>query len=347
MTQNQSNTAEVLQEEVQQELDQASLSAKLSDLQNIDLSDATVNLWVAKVKLGNKTKRFGEIKNLKVHSDFQDHFRQYVIECIRGNQHIDELRPVTTIQDNRFFYVESSATDLTQLKEKVESGTLLTINQAAELNNYNAYAIQLTFGEPEESIYAFRYIKGAWSLGKAGNKTLRPTLQENQLVVEIDQSYKFQITPYIDFIQYKDGVFIADLKQFETAMNYHERLREKKVEAINALSSSPAMEASESTKLTSIVGDDKRLMRQLASVYEKKHFQNDIWLQKLREAARDAGNWKIKFDEQGKILVEDNKEYVKELLVLLQNKRVKTVVDGLMFDVEGELIEIPDTTQAS
>lgn len=44
--------------------------------------------------------------------------------------------------------------------------------------------------------------------------------------------------------------------------------------------------------------------------------------------------------------VQENKEYVKELLILLQNKRVKTVVDGLVFDVEGELIAIPEASRS-
>ncbi|HDO1317783.1 Kiwa anti-phage protein KwaB-like domain-containing protein [Aeromonas veronii] len=235
---------------------------------------------------------------------------------------------------------------MSQLKERVESGTLISINQETELNRYNSYVIQLTFGDPELSIYAFRYIKGAWSLNNTSNRTLRSSLQNNQLVVEIDQSFKFQITPYIDFIQYGSDVFIADLAQFETAMNYHERLKEKKVETIRALGNSPAMNSSEAIKLTTLVAEDKRLMRNLASVYEKQHFRNEIWLRKLREAAEAAGNWQIKFDTQGRILVQENKEYVKELLILLQNKRVKTVVDGLVFDVEGELIAIPEASRA-
>ncbi|PQJ84448.1 Kiwa anti-phage protein KwaB-like domain-containing protein [Aliivibrio sifiae] len=343
MTQNQSNTAEEIQEEIQQQLDQASLVASLNELQAIDLSNATVNVWIVDVKVSNKTKRFGAVKNLKIHSDYKEHFKQYVIQCIEGNEHIEELKLITTNQDNRFFYVESSATDLKQLKTMVESGELETITQESELNSYNAYAIQLTFGEPEESIFAFRYIKGAWSLNNTSNKSLKPSYFDNQLVMEIDQTPKFEITPYIDFIQYKSGVFIANLTQFETAMNFQARLKEKKVEAIEALGSSAAMNSQESSKLTTIIGDDKRLMRQLASVFEKEFFTNDIWLRKLREAATDAGNWKIKFDGSGKILVEDSKEYVKELLILLQNKRVKTVVDGLMFDVDGELIAISES----
>ncbi|MCF1428619.1 MAG: DUF4868 domain-containing protein [Shewanella sp.] len=137
-------------------------------------------------------------------------------------------------------------------------------------------------------------------------------------------------------------MFIADLQQFETAMNYHERLKEKKTEAIAALGNSAAMIAEESQKLINIIGEDKRLMRQLASAYEKRYFANEVWLRKLREAATAAGNWKIQFDDNGKIVIEETKEYVRELLVLLQNKRVKTVVDGIMFDVEGELIAIPE-----
>ena len=126
-------------------------------------------------------------------------------------------------------------------------------------------------------------------------------------------------------------------------MNFHERLKEKKTEAITALCASSAMVATSKGTLTTVIGNDKHLMRQLASVHEKGYFSNDIWLTKLKNVADAAGNWKIKFDDAGKILVEDNKDYVKELLTLLQNKRVKTVVDGVMFDVDGELIALEVT----
>ncbi|WP_047046542.1 Kiwa anti-phage protein KwaB-like domain-containing protein [Vibrio mexicanus] len=338
MTQVQANVVE----EVQQRLDQASLDTQLAELRGLELSDSVVNLWVAEVKTSNKTKRFGDIKNLKVHDDYKEHFRQYVIQCIRGNEHIEELKSIPTIQDNRFFYVESSSTDLDQLKTKVEGGGLPTITEESELNGYNAYVIQLTFGEgdEEQSIYAFRYIKGAWSVNNTAGKSIFTSMQGNQLVVKIDQSPRFQITPYIDFFQYKSGVYIADIKQFEVAMNFHDRLVEKKAEAITALGQSAAMSSQESIKLTNIIGEDKRMMRQLASVLDKQYYNNEVWLRKLKQAADRAGNWQVKFDSNGKILIEDNKEYVKELLTLLQNKRVKTVVDDLMFDVEGELIAI-------
>ncbi|MFM5315455.1 hypothetical protein ACET9R_08805 [Aeromonas veronii] len=62
MTINPLNTAEEIQQEVQRELDQASLDAKLAELQSLDLSEATVNLWVAEVKIGNKTNDLVRLK---------------------------------------------------------------------------------------------------------------------------------------------------------------------------------------------------------------------------------------------------------------------------------------------
>lgn len=334
--QNQNNLIEA----IQQGLDQETLSFKLQNLKDADLSNATVNVWVTDVKPSNTSKRFAKVKKLKIHSDHKNSFKRYVIDCINGYEHIDELRPITTVQDNRFFYLEASSTDLTQLKNIVETTNIEPVQSEDELNGFNSYVIQLTFGDVDSSIFAFRYISGSWSINKTSGSFLDFSLTNNELVAKINKSKKFQITPYIDFIQYNEDVFIADLSQFETAMNYHERLKEKKIDAISALSTSPAMNSTYSRSLTTIIGNDKRLMRQLASVHEKQYYNNEVWLRRLRQAASDAGNWQIKFDDAGQIIVEENKEYVKEMLTLLQNKRVKTVVDGLMFDVEGELIAI-------
>ncbi|MFT5296833.1 MAG: hypothetical protein ACI9YH_002856 [Colwellia sp.] len=326
--------------EVQNQLDQAALERKLEVLQNLDLTDAVTNIYVAKISTSNKEKRFLDIKRLKVHGEHKQSFKSYATECIAGNEHICELRTINTTQDNRFFYVEKAATDFAQMETLVTTNNVPYVTEQSELNNYNAYVIQLTFGEPEQSIFAFRYISGSWSVNKTSGKFFSFSTISNELIVSIDNDPRFQITPYIDFIQFKDDMFIADIKQFEIAMNYHERLKEKKTEAITALCASSAIISSSKDTLTSVIGNDKHLMRQLASVHEKGYYSNDIWLTKLKNVADEAGNWKIKFDDEGKILVEDNKSYVKELLTLLQNKRVKTVVDGVMFDVDGELVAL-------
>ena len=84
-------------------------------------------------------------------------------------------------------------------------------------------------------------------------------------------------------------------------------------------------------------------MRQLASVHSKPYYNNDIWLTKLKEVADkpESSHWLIKYDAQDQIIVQEDKAYVRELLTLLQNKRVRTVVDGVEQDVDGELVNLP------
>lgn len=328
------------QEQVQSQLDQASLDHKLNSLKNLDLDDAVVNVYVTKISPSNKDKRFIKIRRLKVHTEALKTLKSYVTECINGNEHICEFKTINTNQDNRFFYVEKAATDFSMMEEYVTKGDMLYIQDQNELNEFNSYVIQLSFGIPERSIFAFRYISGSWSLKQTNKKFFSCQLIQNELIVNIDSEPRFHITPYIDFLQFKDDIFISDVRQFETSMNFHERLIEKKEEAIVALCSSPAVVVSAKDPIKKVIGNDKHLMRQLASVHEKGYYKNEIWLTKLRKVATEAGNWKIKFDDEGKIEIIENKEYVKELLTLLQNKRVRTVVDGVIFDVDGELIAL-------
>ena len=334
-------------EEVVEQAGQRSLSQKLNDLKGLDLDNAVVKVFVAKVSIRNKSKRFQDVCRLNVHTEHQGKFKTYVTDCIDGYDHVCDLGSVPTVQDNRFYYVERTATDLAELADIVSGRSVGVIQNTNQLNEYNSYIIQLVFGSPENSLFAFRYIKGAWSANKANGKFFGFEVVSNELVVKIISDHRFQITPSIDFIQFGEDIFISDLTQFETAMNFHERLAEKKQEAIGALCDSPAIARSSKDPLSKVVGNDKHLMRLLASVHEKGDNADPVWLGKLRRVAEEAGNWRVKFGSDGKILIEEDKDYIKEVLTLLQNKRVKTVVDNLMFDVDGELVAVQAPSRSS
>lgn len=334
--------AKISHEVAEKELYQKILDKKLAKLKQLNFDSAVVNVWVTDVKTRNKSKRFDKIKRLQLHENAQINFKSYVENCIFKHDHIAEFKNITTNQDNRFFHVESASTDLSQMVVIIENEDISTISEKSELNDYNSYAVQLTLPENAINLFAFRYIKSSWSVDKAKNKFFNFNLINNELVADIKEDSQFTVDPYIDFIQLNDDIFISNLRQFEVAMNFQERLKEKKVIAITALCESCALSEKSKDPLTRIIGSDKFLMRQLASVHEKGYFKNELWLTKLKKAAKEAGNWKIKFDDDGggEIIVEENKDYIKELLILLQNKRVKTVVDGVIFDVDGELIEV-------
>jgi hypothetical protein len=331
--------ADVATEEVEVQLDQATLDANLALLKGIDLSAAVVNVYVIKTSPSNKNMRFPKIHRLNCQDALKSQFKGYITSCLTPLEHVAELRDITTNQDNRAFYVEAGATDFSQAVEVIQAGNITAINSPADLNQLNSYIIQLTYGTDQRSIYAYRYISKQWSIKNAAGSTLSFNVLGNELIAGVDVLPRFQVSENIDLIQFGDGIFVTNVKNFETAMNYHERLKEKKTEAAAALSSS-IITVTAASVLTQTIGNDKHLMRQLASVHAKGFYGDDVWMTKLKTAAETAGNWLIHFDQAGNLEVEDNKAYVKELLTLLQNKRVETVVDHQICDVDGELVAL-------
>ena len=318
-------------------MDQAALDAKLNFVKRVDLRNASIEFYAVKVSTSNKQRRFQSVKRISCHPELQRRLKVNVSNCIEAKEHISELRDINTNEDNRFFHVESAATDFQKVIDIIEDGGVTDISAQTELNSFNGYVIQVVLPDDLGSFYAFRYLKKEWDVKNSAGRFI---IFDNDLVASFSEDPRFTVSPYVDFIQYGEDVFIASIGLFEAAMNYRERLVEKRDEAITVIGLSGSFSDEHEKILKSVVGSDKHLMRQLASVYNKPYYNNPEWLTKLKDAAEEAGNWRIEFEEDGKIKVKEEKDYVKELLVLLQNKRVKTVVDGVMFDVDGELISL-------
>jgi len=335
---------QVIETKIETEIktDQITLDKNLALLKNIDLSSATINIYILETSLKNKNKRFPKINRLSCQDDLNTQFKNYVINGIAPLEHIAELRDITTNQDNRAFYVESGATDFAQAVDAIQAGGITVINSPSDLNAFNSYIIQLTYGKEQHNLYAYRYISTAWAVKNSVKGAFNLEILNNQLIAGFDPKPRFQISSNIDLIQAGDGVFITNLKNFESAMNYQERLKEKKTEAVSALCDNNIISTQAKDVLISTIGTDKHLMRQLASVYSKGFYSNKDWMAKLKQAAKakEAKNWLIRFDSNGSLEVDADKAYIKELLTLLQNKRVETVVDHQVFDVDGELIAL-------
>ena len=291
------------------QIDQATLDQHLAHLKALDLSDAAVNVYVVKISTDNIKKRFQSVMRLPCEDTLNARFKGYAKKYITDYTHISELRDIHTSQDNRFFFVESTATDFQQVIDIIDAEqSPRPINNETDLNTFNGYVIKLTITNEEgldTNLYAFRYISKAWSVKNSASWTLKLKTLQNQLVADLDTEPRFTITSCIDLIQVGDSIFIANIDQFEKAMNYRKRLQERKNEAISALAAGSALVDDGSEVLSRVIGTDKHLMRQLASVHSKPYYNNNAWLIKLKQAAEkpESSHWLIKYDDQEKIQV--------------------------------------------
>lgn len=320
---------------------QLDLEGKLASIKQIDFSKPkSINIYLASVSPRNKKKRIIDIKRLRMSNEALNRLSSTVAECILGTSHIVEMRQSPTIADNRFFYIEKSATDCIDFETAIQDDDIDYISKIDELQNFNTYITQVVL-QNNKSVFGYAYIGGMWSTNKSSGNFLKSMFDlDGRLTIDISSEQKFTMKSQVDFIQYEDGIFISDVGNFETSMNFHERLIEKRDEAMERISASKAISINSLQNLKNAVKSDKYLMRQLTSVHAKGYYADHDWLGKLKNAAENAATWKIKFDCAGSIIIEDDKDYIKEVLTLLQNKRVQTVVDQHIFDVDGELIPI-------
>lgn len=320
-------------------IDQATLDLKLSKLNSLNIKDATVTIYVVEISKTNKNLRCKEAKLLQCNEELLLKFKKYVIDCIINNTQISPLTEIHTNQDNRFFHAYSSETDFPKILETLhplekngaDIGQIAKIN---ELNEYNAYVIEIYLGEDIPLLYGFRYISQGWSPKKSAGGFFK---FNHDMVASFDESPVFKVDSYLDFISYGDDLFIADCNRFEMAMQFKERLIERKIDTIIELKASDIFVAGDDEILSSAIGTDKHFLRQLSSVQQKGFYKNSIWIEKLKKEVKFAGNWLLELDALGKIIVKNEKSYIRELLTVLQNKRVETIVDKMVCDVDGEL----------
>lgn len=318
--------------------DQTTLDAKLDVLKALKYDGAAVTIYVVEISKINKNLRCKRAKQLQCNKELLTRFQGYVEKCIEDRNHISNFSEITTNPDNRFFHLETSETDFLQIVDTLhppqQSEDVGTVTKMDELQKFNAYVIEIYLGKDTEALYGFRYVSEAWS---PKNSAVGFFKMNNDMVAMVDDSAIFRIDQYLDFIVYGEDLFVADCSRFESAMQFKDRLLDRKGEAIVEMKNCSIFVAGNEETLNVAIGTDRHFLRQLSSVKSKGFYKDQVWVGKLQQVAKAAGNWLLEFDAAGKIIIKNDKQYVRELLTVLQNKRVETVVDKKICDVDGEL----------
>jgi hypothetical protein len=329
-----------LQETIEvEQLDQVTLDLKLSALRAIDLKNVSVIVYVVEINKVNKLLRCKEAKLLECDDLLLSRFKGYIESCISYYAHISNFTDISTNQDNRVFHVDIDETDFPQILETLHPSDkkedIGSVSSLDELKKFNAYIIEIHRGIALPPLYGFRYISQSWSPKNSSGGFFK---FDEDMVAIFDESPIFRIDPYFDFVVLGDDAFVMDSAKFEMALQYKDRLLDRKNEAMTEMTASKIFVPDGELLFASVIGTDKHFLRQLSSVQQKGFYKDPVWVRKLQNEAAAAGNWLLEFDSKGKIIVKEEKSYVRELLTVLQNKRVQTVVDKNVFDVDGELL---------
>jgi Domain of unknown function (DUF4868) len=296
-------------------------------LKSLTLSEkeTPVSLWVIHRRLIRKEARY-TVKKLDVSGDIPRKLLKNISDAVSRSNHLEEYNFESTDQDERVFTHTIAETDLTEIVAKVQLGVdadrVETVDDLAD-----AFALLTVVYTKNDLIVGFRRTFNGWSLKKLSS--FYNTIFANRKLLEIDSGVVLKLDQKIDFYAFRDQIFILEKKNFEAGLNFRKGMESKKEQLLDGLKSKSLF--NDVSPLEAKCGSNLHYLRKLTSIEKAGYYRDPNFIEKLKEANEKEG-WKLQFVEGQLVMTPEN---VDELITLLSNKRVKSLINEEKFDVEG------------
>ncbi|MCI7643175.1 MAG: DUF4868 domain-containing protein [Lentisphaeria bacterium] len=299
-------------------------SHALLQLKQVDFTQALLSFYVVKRNLHNK-KSSCSVKQLELENSLKKRFRNIIINKISQADSIESYDYNQPEPDDGFLLFRGQTEELAQICQELEKNPPL-VTEYNELTGSNFYLICLTTAHDEKKILAVRKISTHWR-NRAVKSPLNLFYRNCQLKL-LEESQIFQIDEQIDFLFYMGNIFIANKKNFETAMNFRQKLRHNRDVIIDEITRLAIFDHPE--LLRELIDDKLKLLRQLAQIQKSGYYRNAEYLRKAREVCRHE-QWNIAFNECGQIII--TPETLPEILEILNNDRLVSPINQEKFSV--------------
>jgi hypothetical protein len=173
----------------------------------------------------------------------------------------------------------------------------------------------------------YKIIPENWKLKKA--KGLIPLLFKNNKFEDIEDVPVFNISNSIDFIYYRDALFILSKKNFERGLNFREGMIAKAAIFYDAIENLGLIKNIDALK--EFVGDNQKYLRKIAVIENLSLYKDHDFIEKIDKFSK-KNSWGVELIKGQFILNENN---IDDLLSLLQNKRLKSETTEEYFDVDS------------
>lgn len=301
------------------------LQKRFKEVKNINWNEAVVSFYIVKRKLSNRKAKY-ELLQVNVDENLRKKLRKVAYDKVsKSNNALDYDFNTIDLDDN----VLGIATGETDLEELINGIT-------AEETPKTADSYELLLGswiyiarlEKEKKIlYSVRRVSDGWSTKKVFQ--LINMIFDNNTLVDLEQKEIFRIDGKVDFFSFNGVIFIADKKNFETALNFREGMERNRDEIVEEFKEANLfVDADEISKL---VGNNIKRLRKLSQVKKAGYYKEQNFLQSLKQV-NETEKWGIKYSEDGKLIVTEDD--IETVLTVLNNSRLKSLINSESFDVD-------------
>ena len=302
-----------------------SLEAKFKSLKKVNWGKAAVTFYIVKRQLIQRVAKYSVLR-VNVDKALRFKIRNIIKNKIERSNKALEYDFHTADLDDDLLSLNTTETDFQNILDQISSEELFTVDNYEELFGSWLYIARLD-KKDNPPLFSVRKISDSWTAKKITQ--LVSMIFKNNMLIDLDEKEIFRIDGNLDFLSFDGMIFIADKKNFETALNFREGMEKNRDEIVEEFESLSLFKNAKN--ITKFVGNNMRRLRKLSQVKKAGYYKDKSFLKKLKKV-NEKDSWGIKFSEDGKIIV--NEEDIDIILTVLNNDRLHSKINDENFDVE-------------
>jgi hypothetical protein len=302
----------------------AKAKKQLKQIKAEDFNKWDASFWLVKKKIAAKKNASYSVLRVDMDRKLEARFKRYLKQQLQGKDfHLTEYDYNNTDGDDSLFTISTNSTDFVKVEAAIAGG--FNNPHAVDYDELlKSWAYIILFEKDGKKLYGWRKINTDTQPQKVKSKNA--VFFQNHKLVDLDDQEVFMIYPRYDFFVYEGTTFIADKRQFETAMNFREGMKANGEEVLSAFKKLAIFDGVEIIR--EFVGSNLHHLRKLSSIRKSGYYKQQNYLKKLIAVSKKE-KWELKI-VNGKIVVE--KETVELLLKLLNNDRLRSPINDELFD---------------
>jgi len=295
-------------------------------LKALALQGAMVSFYVIKRKVVNRNASY-MVFHVNVDEKLQNKLRDTAARKVCASNDVREYDFSTTDLDDDVLGIETSETDMQNIITSITNDNkTMQARKVEDLYDAWMYIARLELNN-SPSFYFARQISGSWNMKKA--LSVSNILWKEQILMDVSEDKLFRIDKKVDFFAFDGFLFIADKKNFETALNFRLGMENNRDQIITEFLEKNVVDDPE--KMKALVGNNVIRLRKLSQIKKSGYYNDPKYLKELRTVNKNEG-WGLVYNKSGEIVVTD--ENIDKVLRLLNNGRLTSKVNGETFDVD-------------
>ena len=302
------------------------LKATLDKIKKINWDSALVSFFIVKRRLKRREAKY-DVLQVNVDEKLRKKLRGITAGKIKKSNAAFEYDFNTADMDDTLLGLPIADTDLQSIIEKLQKDEDPPIVDQYEalLGSWLYIARMDINGHPP--LFSARRVSEGWTTKKVFQ--LINMVFQNNMLMDIGQQEIFRIDGKVDFFTYNGTIFIADKRNFETALNFREGMEKNRDEIVKEFSKLGLFD--NASAVSELVGNNLRRLRKLSQVKKAGYYKDPLFLKSLKKVNEEDG-WGIQYSQDGKLLVTEDD--IETVLRVLNNDRLTSKINAENFDVD-------------